>query len=226
MSSEFDTLIKPGGAVVLADGRFPQTDLPRSYLLNAEMIICCDGAIVPLQTCKLVPSVIIGDMDSISQELRKKYRELIVEISDQETNDLTKAIRWAAANNVEELVILGADGKRIDHTIGNAALLAEHCRLLKLMMVTDEGFLLPVSGTTTFSSKPGQQISIFSLNGDTRYTSRGLKFPLNNTQLTSLWSGSLNEAIGDRFTLEFGEGMALVYLDMPDRSDRVKRPLT
>lgn len=215
MSSEFDIVIKPGGTVVLADGNFPKTELAKRYLFNAEKIICCDGAIKPLHECKLVPSVIIGDMDSISQELREQYRDRIVEISDQETNDLTKAISWAAANNIEELVVLGADGKRIDHTIGNAALLAEHCRLLRLMMVTDEGFLLPVTGTTTFSSRPGQQISIFSMHHDTRYTSRGLKYPLKNSLLPKLWSGSLNEAVGDRFTLEFDEGTALVYLDMP-----------
>lgn len=216
MANEIDSLIKPGGTVVLADGQFPQAQLTKGYLFKATTIICCDGAIARLQECKLVPTVIIGDMDSISQELKQKYDDRIVAISEQETNDLTKAIIWAVDNNTEELVLLGAAGKRIDHTIGNAALLAEYCRLLRLMMVTDEGFLVPVTETTTFSSKPGQQISIFSLHHDTRYTSQGLKYPLNNTVLPSLWSGTLNEAVSDSFMLEFDEGVALVYLDMPE----------
>ena len=218
MSGETDTLMKPGGTVVLADGKFPETELSRSYLFKAERIICCDGAVVSLQECELVPWVIIGDMDSISADLKVKFRDRIIEISEQETNDLTKAIGWAAANSIEELVVLGADGKRIDHTIGNAALLAEHCGLLKLMMVTDEGCLVPISETTTFSSRQGQQISIFSLKNDTRFTSRGLKYPLNRARLSSVWSGTLNEALGDSFTLELDGGTALVYLNMPGDS--------
>jgi|TARA_Y100000310_G_scaffold312339_1_gene359549 thiamine pyrophosphokinase len=215
MDSQTVSLIKPGGTVVLADGKFPQAELPRRYLFEAEKIICCDGAVGHLENCKLTPSVIVGDMDSISHELKQKYSDRIIKISEQETNDLTKAITWAADNKTEELVLLGAAGKRIDHTIGNASLLAEHCNLLKLMMVTDEGFLLPITKTTTLSSKPGQQISIFSLHNDTRYTSKGLKYPLNNTQLPSWWSGSLNEALSDAFTLKFDGGPALIYLDMP-----------
>ena len=216
MDREIHSLIEPGGTVVLADGRFPQAELARRYLFKAKRVICCDGAVGKLQECQLVPSVIIGDMDSISRELKHKYADRIVEISEQETNDLTKAINWAADNDTQELVLLGAAGKRIDHTIGNASLLAEHCGLMNLMMVTDEGFLVPVTETTTFSSRPGQQISVFSLNNDTRYTSRGLKYPLDNTQLSSWWSGSLNEAVSDSFTLELDSGTTLVYLDMPD----------
>ena len=216
MSSKIDPLIQTGGTVLLAHGKFPQADRARSYLFDAKAIICCDGAIGPLQECNLEPSMIIGDMDSINEDLRDKYRDRIVEISEQDTNDLTKAIRWAADDGIEELVVLGADGKRIDHTIGNAALLAEHCGLLRLMMVTDEGVLIPVTGTTAFRSRPGQQISVFSLNSDTRYSSRGLKYPLDDTLLPSWWSGSLNEAIGNDFTLDFDGGPALVYLDMPE----------
>lgn len=213
MSIKAKKPLEPGEVVILANGEFPQSDFALGYLQAADQIICCDGAVKPLINFGLEPSLVIGDLDSIGDELKLRFSDRLIEVTEQETNDLTKAISWAIANDIDRVIVLGADGKRIDHTIANAALIAEHCGFIDLMMVTNDGFLLPLTSTTTFSCQQGQTVSIFSLSNGTSYSSRGLKYPLNQTVLSTLWSGSLNETDDVNFTLEFNAGLALVYVN-------------
>ena len=137
--------LSPGTPVILANGLFPGSPRTLDYLNRADVIICCDGAIHELASHNLVPEVIVGDLDSLTAKDRKRFSDRLIRIDEQETNDLTKAIMWALENDYRQLVILGADGKRLDHTIGNASLVAEHCELATMTMITDHGTLIPVS---------------------------------------------------------------------------------
>ena len=108
------------------------------------------------------PNAIVGDLDSIPADLRKRYADRIHHVEDQEINDLSKSIRFAHAQGYREVLILGATGLREDHTLGNISLLMEYAPLFKRVeMLSDYGLFTPILETTTFASYPGQQISIF-----------------------------------------------------------------
>jgi len=62
-------------AVIVADGEYPVHRVPLKYLSTATFIICCDGAIKNLDKHGIIPDLIIGDLDSISSELKIKYSE-------------------------------------------------------------------------------------------------------------------------------------------------------
>ena len=215
MNNKIIKPLEPGETVILANGLFPVSMIALRYLEASAQVICCDGAVKQLVQYGKEPALIIGDLDSIEPKLRNRFSDRIIELDDQETNDLTKAIEWATDKGIERTVVLGADGKRIDHTIANAALIAEHCGKLNLMMATNEGFMLPVQGTATLPGKSGLQVSIFSLTPATRYTSTGLKYPLAQTPLSTLLSGSLHEMTGDSFTIAFEDGWFLIFLNLP-----------
>jgi thiamine pyrophosphokinase len=78
-------------------------------------------------------------------------------------------------------------------------------------MLTDYGVFTPITGSSTFESFKGQQISIFSLTPETLFTTRNLRYPLNQRALTSWWQGSLNEASGNSFEIEIDHGKALIF---------------
>jgi thiamine pyrophosphokinase len=197
--------------VIVADGLFPQHEIPLGYLKNANRIVCCDGSTQSLLLAGLQPDAIVGDLDSLNDELISRFADRIFLDENQDTNDLTKAVTWCSETGFKDIVIVGGTGKREDHTIGNISLLAEYAIDMNVKMVTDTGVLRPYLKSSEIPSFPGQQVSIFSIDPETEVTSYGLRYPLNSTKITNWWFATLNESLGDSFSLEFN-GRLIVYM--------------
>jgi thiamine pyrophosphokinase len=198
--------------VIVADGTFPTHSVPLDYLANADRIICCDGSVSNLYHAGFIPEAIVGDMDSLSEEMAQRFADRIFPDDNQDTNDLTKAVAWCIEKGYKDLVIVGATGKREDHTIGNISLLAEYIKQVNVIMVTDTGLFLPFLKSSEISSFSGQQVSLFSIDPGTEITSSGLRYPLNHSKINNWWCATLNEATGEKFSLEFEGGRVIVYL--------------
>jgi thiamine pyrophosphokinase len=198
-------------AVILADGSFPVHPIPLSFLSDTEHIICCDGSAESLLAADMEPEAIVGDLDSLNPMIAERFAARLFRDAEQETNDLTKAVRWCINKRYKEIVILGATGKREDHTVGNISLLTEYASEIKVSMITDTGTFTPLLKSGFVKCFPGQQVSIFSINPETEITSLGLKYPLNNIKLKNWWMGTLNEVTGDSFELKFSGGPVLVF---------------
>ena len=199
--------------IILADGLFPSTEQALDLLKKAETIVCCDGAAQKLLNFGIEPDYIVGDLDGLSTELKQDFAPKIIQNTDQETNDLTKAVEFCISKNWKQIAILGATGLREDHTIANISLLCDYKKQLdEVVMISDFGVFTPVLETTTFKSFSGQQVSIFSLNPETKLTFKGLKYPVTNQSFTSWWQATLNSSLGDSFEIILhNEGAVIVY---------------
>lgn len=195
--------------VIIGNGDFPTHKHPKSCIKKASYIICLDGALQATLDNNIMPDIIIGDGDSISSTLKEQYAHKFLLISDQNTNDLTKAVNYCIEKGVNKIKIVAATGKREDHTLGNISLLLEYMSSVDVELVTDYGIFTPISSTTKFNSIAGQQVSIFNID-NRPITSHNLKFPLNSMILDNLWKGTLNESLGEWFTIETN-GKTLVY---------------
>lgn len=212
-----NTEVKERGCVIVANGRFPSAELPLRLLKEAKTIIACDGAVKTLYEKGIHPDAIVGDLDSIPADLRKRYADQIHHVEDQEINDLSKSIRFAHAQGYREVLILGATGLREDHTLGNISLLMDYAHLFKRVeMLSDYGLFTPILETTTFASYPGQQISIFVLYPEGEISTEGLRWPICQRKLTSWWQGTLNEALGNQFTVTLSpDCRVIIYREAP-----------
>ena len=199
---------------ILANGEKPAHEFPLSILKNAEQVICCDGAVSFLEQQNIIPHIIIGDCDSISSSQKEKYKSIIQKDASVDYNDLQKAIKYCIEKKYENVVILGASGLRDDHFLANIGILMHYAHQLSLTMITNYGIFIPINQTTTFESYAGQQISVFSFSPEAEMSYHGLKYPVKKQKFKELWEGSLNEAIGESFTIEV-EGDVLVYLALP-----------
>ncbi len=187
--------------VILADGEYPAEGIPAALLAHARRVVCCDGAADAYITRGGRPAAIVGDGDSIRDATALRFREVLHIVPDQETNDLTKAFAFCMEQGYGKITILGATGRREDHTIGNISLLADYARQAEVQMVTPYGVFNAVDGTATLASMPRQQVSIFTLAPGTRVTVHGLRYLPPAEGLRSWWCGTLNEAEGDTFTV-------------------------
>lgn len=197
-------------AVILANGNFPNSPETLDTLNHASYVCCCDGAAEKLIAYGRIPNAIVGDGDSLSEEIRKEYKDIIHIIKEQEFNDLTKATRFCISQGAKKITYLGATGQREDHTLGNISLLSFYHEefSIEVSMLTDHGvFQTGNCGFTEFSSFPGQQISIFNISCST-IMSEGLRW--QTYAYKQLWQGTLNEATGQSFTLKT-DGNYIVY---------------
>ena len=196
--------------VIIANGDFPEHSTPLKKLKNAKCIVACDGAVNLLEKKGFSPDVIIGDLDSISKKNKEKYKDIIIEAKDQSENDLRKAINYCIENKIEKLSIIGASGKREDHTIGNIFSLLNYNKL-NIKLLTDTGTFKCISVNQKIKSFKGQKVSLFSTENTIKITTSGLKYNFNNNYITSLFYGTLNESINDILNIKLSHGKILIY---------------
>lgn len=196
--------------VILANGLFPTARQGLDILEKAELLICCDGASDKLVGFGMSPDLIIGDMDSVSDAIRKQYASIIIHSDNPDTNDLTKAVHYCIENNYPSVSILGATGLREDHTLGNISLMIEYFQSIDVRIISDYGMFSLVRSGEHVRSYAGEEISLFSIDNTTRVTSAGLKYPLNDLQLSNWYTASLNKATADSFTLQFESDQPLI----------------
>ena len=115
---------------------------------------------------------------------------------------------YCAKQGWKNPVIVGATGKREDHTIGNVfRALAYGCEI-----VTDLGRFVPVCGKAAFKVRKGAAVSVFAPDPKTRMTSKGLEWPLNEVRFRTLYCATLNRATGSRVNLTATHS-AIVYFE-------------
>lgn len=209
--------------IILGNGAFPKEPYPLYLLDNAEGVVVCDGAMEKwlAHDASACPLAIIGDLDSLSQELKERFADILVHESEQDDNDQTKALRWVLTNHpeVSEIVFLGATGLRDDHTIGNLGLLMDYPRQFdlggrKLSMVSDFGTAFPVTDSCDLHLGEGRRISLFSADNTLRICSEGLQWPTDGVVFDAWWKATLNRTSAPIVSLHFSHpSLALVIVD-------------
>lgn len=208
---------------ILCNGAFPTEPFPLYLLDNAEGVVCCDGALEKwlAHAPSARPLAVVGDMDSLPSALQERFADVLVHEAEQDTNDMTKAMRWVLREHPEvtEIVILGATGLREDHTIGNLGLLMEYTRLFDLSgrrvsMVSDYGTAFAITDSCELHLGEGRRFSLFSTDNSLRITSEGLEWPLDDVVFDAWWKATLNRTSAPIVSLQFNHpSTALVIVD-------------
>ena len=204
--TEFETFT----TAVVANGEVPSSELSIRLLQKMKRIVCCDGALQKLLAINIIPDVVVGDGDSMDREELSRHNIPYHADGSEEYNDLQKALKYCLANGYDDVLLLGCGGLREDHFIANLSILVMYSEKMRLAMLTEHGVFNVMRGTSMFRSVPGMQVSVFPSNLHTKLSFSGLKYPVNNRSFNWLWEGSLNEALGNDFTVEADDEEAVV----------------
>ena len=185
--------------VILAAGDFPKRNgAAWRILVAAKRVIACDSAADAYRRrFHKWPDVIIGDLDSFSRPNLFPVPYSLIPVPDQDTNDLEKAMAYCVKRGWRNPVIVGATGKREDHTIGNVFRALDY----GLEIVTDRGRFIPVRGKAVLKVRTGAAVSVFAPDPKTRMVSKGLEWPLEGVKFRNLYCANLNRATATRVTL-------------------------
>lgn len=191
------------------------------YENDFEYIIGVDKGIEMCYTCNLVPSILMGDFDSIKGEVLKYY-EINENIKiqrfkpEKDDTDTQMAINWAIHMGSKEIAIVGATGSRIDHLLGNIQCLYNALENDVKCCIIDKNNkieLLKTSQEIQKSKQYGNFLSLLALTDQvTKLTLKGFKYPLNEYTLTnhSGGFGVSNEIVDENAEIIFQTGILIM----------------
>jgi thiamine pyrophosphokinase len=189
-----------------------------------DSIIAVDKGLNFLDCHNIEPNVIVGDFDSVDKGIISRYKEkdriqIYQHESMKEWSDTELAIKVAIDLKLEELLILGATGKRLDHFWANVqslklALDAGVCGTI----LDSRNRIRLLDGDFTLDKKEsfGCYLSLFPLGGIlTNITLEGVKYPMNNEELTPWNSRCVSNEIIDKMKISFEKGI-IVLMETKD----------
>jgi thiamine pyrophosphokinase len=186
---------------------------------EGDWIVGADGGAAQALAWGLIPQLVIGDMDSLTNQdrvaLTSQGCEFVVHPRAKDETDLELALTYVGRQGVREIVILGALGGRLDHTLANVLLLTlPQLDGTSVRIVNDgeEALLVRSGETATFEGEIGDLVSLLPLGGDVHgVTTSGLAWALQGDTLRFGFSrGVSNEMMASVARVEVERGYLLV----------------
>jgi thiamine pyrophosphokinase len=190
-----------------------------------DVLICADGGGNHAVSSGRIPDVIVGDLDSISEASLSKCQSNNTKIKkypvEKDQTDLELALEHAEeylrayGKPEDEIILYAAGGKRLDHLLGNIALMlhwAEKDRTIKMLDNNYQAWVM-LPGTKTIKGTQGQELSLIPLSAKAQVTSRGLYYELDKLTLSqNSTRGISNVFKEDLAKIQVHEGKILVII--------------
>jgi thiamine pyrophosphokinase len=203
----------PKRALIIANGEPPKKQRLQSLVREANIVICADGGANIALKSGIVPNAIVGDLDSIHAEALVKFHKVPThEDRDDETTDLEKAILWTIKAKIDHITVVGATGKRMDHSVGNLGVLAKYFPDAVIRFVDDAGEISYVGRETTFEAKKGQVVSLIPLSRCEGIITQGLRYVLEGEALElGVREGTSNVVENSPVNIKVKKGHLLLF---------------
>lgn len=187
-----------------------------------DIVIAIDGGLEKADELGIMPTHIVGDFDTVSQEILSKYEdndkiEVIRLLPEKDFTDTQSAINTALENQCTHIEIIGGTGTRLDHTIANIHTLQMALgRCEDAVIINENNRIRLVNGKHTVKKTDafGKYVSFLPLTEHVKNVIlRGFKYPLDNYDFdikTALSLGVSNELVGEEAEIKVGEGVLIM----------------
>jgi len=209
MGYEIKKCVIIGSAPCENDDAIHEIDWANSF------VICADGGLDLALQHNITPNLVIGDFDSIQNEIPKDIETIQLQVEKDDT-DMMAAIRVGLQRGFRDFILLGALGGRFDHSFANLCVLqylaAQGCKA----MIAGQGcrvFLLN-GGRLSLNKLTGSTVSVFPFGTASCTVSyEGMKYPLTEARLSSdypLGVSNLIETDDARIIVHDGNALIIV----------------
>lgn len=208
------TVIISGGMIEREHALSVLKSMPFTYVIGA------DKGLAFLYQEGIEPTHIVGDFDSLEQGILEHYMgnaNIKIRIFNpiKDSTDTEIAVRLAMELGSKEILILGGNGVRVDHTLANIQTMAIPAAAgIRCSMEDAHNRITILTGDVTMTREEifGKYLSFFPLGGTIEDLSlSGVKYPLSHHRMTPFNSlGVSNEATENTVRIEFQKGMLVM----------------
>jgi thiamine pyrophosphokinase len=178
-------------AILFANGQLPSIQSARSLLRADDYFVAADGGTRNALALGVTPHVLIGDLDSITDDdllvLEKAGTQIHRHPAEKDETDLELALRFVIEGKFGIIVILGGLGGRFDQTLGNISILSDPSLKgtnIRLDDGVEEVFL--ITHSANIDGMPGDTVSLLPLGLLAEgVVTDGLRYPLRDETLYS-----------------------------------------
>lgn len=208
-------------AVIFANGILSESTNATQLIQPGDVLIAADGGARHCLALNLTPQAVIGDFDSLETDelalLNNAGAQVIRHPARKDFTDLELAIEHALTIGADNILILGALGRRWDQTLANLLLPAAESfsgATIRLVDEFQEIIYIRSGDSVEITGNPGDTASLIPLAGNARgITTSGLEYPLEKGTLHfGSTRGISNVLQGNRATVSVEEGLLLCVL--------------
>lgn len=218
---------------VFLNGEYPDM---KSYmpLLEDRIIYCADGGANKAYELGIIPFCIVGDLDSVNDEVIKHYKKLNVKIYKYDSNkdytdfeivlmhicnikNVDLLNRFKLEKDIDfyqnkDVLVFGATGNRIDMSICNLSVLS-HNKNMKYISHTDD-LIYYIDKETTITNMKGKRFGIISYTNLEKLSLNGFMYNLDKKDIKHNRALVSNEITEDIAKVHFEKGQALIVITL------------
>ena len=210
--------------LILANGELHQSPTLARLSQDADFVIAADGGAKHCKELKRLPDTLIGDLDSIPQELLKEFKTRNIEIIQhpvrKNATDLELAIDHAITKGATQIYFAGMLGGRWDMSLSNIFLLAQDkYEKIRLSILSSDCVLhILHPGKHSYATQIGQRVSLIPLKEDGQnITLTGFEYPLDQYTIPFGSSRGLsNVTSSSTVQIQHSKGVLLILFFYPE----------
>ena len=184
-------------------------------LTSDDYIICADGGYIIAQSEKINPDILIGDFDSMPENMQINC-ETVKLPKEKDDTDTLVCLKYGIEKGFNDFVIIGSIGGRLDHTLANIQTLAYACDNSKNAYMCDESCYIKLikNDSLKINNTKDKYISLFSYSQECKGVNiHGVKYVLNDATLTNNFPlGVSNESVEDEVNISVKIGSLLIIV--------------
>ncbi len=203
--------------LIISNGTIDDIDMLRSEIDITDYIICADGGARYFANLDVYPNIIVGDLDSLDDDIRTHMKEKGIEFlkfpAKKDKTDTELAIDYAIDMGVSEVTLIGVTGTRFDHTLANIMLLRRLMeKNIDAKIVDNHNEIFMIKDELILEKKDNTFVSIVPLTETVKgVTLKGFEYEIYNRDFkidTSL--GISNVITEEKGSISIEQGICLV----------------
>jgi thiamine pyrophosphokinase len=204
-------------ALIISNGEISNYNYYKNIILDSNIIICADGGAKHAYKMNIIPNLIVGDFDSLDEDILNFYKEKGVKIEKyspiKDKTDTQIATLKAIEMGTDNITYIGTLGNRFDHLIANLSLLYYLLnRKIKGRIINEKNEIYLINEYIELTGQKGDIVSLLPYSKDVHgiYT-EGLYYPLSGQDMPlGIPYGISNIFTENKITIKIEDGFLLV----------------